>query len=471
MASRAKLGFAVRRGDCKTRLNPSFFAGGFQALLTWLGTVPSIRPLGELIAEGGFGVLPPGNSYLPEGGIRFLRPTEMREGNEVDWHACLRAPTEFGRHERARVVTGDILLAVKGATIAAEKSVCLIDELTEPTIVNGSIFRFQPKRTEASGEFLLEVLSSSIARRQMKGAMILNNAVDYLSRDVIDQLLLPIPSTSIQSRLVRAMAAARAARREKLAQADSLLGGLDAFVLDQLGLTLPPPDGRTAYAVRLRDGLHERADANFHTPRFREIQRRLQSLGAVPLGTLCRLSEERADPTVGDGPTFRYIEISSVNSETGEAQPVDTLRSAAPSRARMVVRDGNIIVSLTRPQRGSIALIDESLDGCIASTGFAVLADINTDEVQTSYLWSFLRTQAARLQMLQKSSGGNYPAITEDELHRVLVPVPDANVQGKIAAEVVRRREEARRLREDAARLWDDAKRHFEEELLGLGRF
>jgi len=252
-----------------------------------------------------------------------------------------------------------------------------------------------------------------------------------------------------------------------LAEADALLAGLDGFVLDQLGLTLPPSDGRSVYAVRLGEGVRLRADPNFHTPQFRELQRRLGKLQTEPLGGLAKLFEERQNPSEGDDPTFRYIEISSVSAQTGEAFAVDTLRVEAPSRARMVVHTGNIIVSLTRPQRGSIAFIDDTLEDCIASTGFAVLCDIDCDRVQTSYLFAFLRTQAARLQMLQRSSGGNYPAITEDELGRVVVPVPNHKVQTKIATEVARRRDTARQLREEAARLWEDAKRTFEEALLG----
>lgn len=364
--------------------------------------------------------------------------------------------------KRSQLRRDDVLIAIVGATIGAAG----LYESDGPANINQAIAAVRFPTNRVLPRFVVAYLHTPSGQ----------GTLDYLKRPVaraninleeIGEIVIPVPPLPKQRELLAKFNAARVARRQKLTQADSLLAGLDGFVLDALGLTLPAPDGRTVYAVRLRDGLRERADANYHTPRFRDIQRRLQACGAVPLGTLCRLSEERADPTVGDGPTFRYIEISSVNSETGEAQPVDTLRSEAPSRARMVARNGNIIVSLTRPQRGSIALIDESLDGCIASTGFAVLTDIDTDNIQTSYLWSYLRTQAARLQMLQRSSGGNYPAITEDELRRVLVPVPNAKVQEKIATEVARRRDEARRLRGEARTIWDDTKRRFEEELLG----
>jgi restriction endonuclease S subunit len=133
----------------------------------------------------------------------------------------------------------------------------------------------------------------------------------------------------------------------------------------------------------------------------------------------------------------------------------------------MVVHNGDILVSLTRPQRGSIAFVNEELDGCIASTGFGILTDIDKDQVEASYLWAFLRSEAGRLQMLQRSSGGNYPAITEDELYRVLIPLPTRKVQIKIAEEVAERRVTASHFRGRAQTSWEDAKEDFEKELLG----
>jgi len=70
------------------------------------------------------------------------------------------------------------------------------------------------------------------------------------------------------------------------------------------------------------------------------------------------------------------------------------------------------------------------------------------------YLWCALRSRLCLLQMLQRASGGNYPAIIEDELAKVLVPVPALKVQQQIAAEVRRRREEARSVRAEAEGDW-----------------
>jgi restriction endonuclease S subunit len=132
----------------------------------------------------------------------------------------------------------------------------------------------------------------------------------------------------------------------------------------------------------------------------------------------------------------------------------------------MLVEEGDIIVSLTRPHHGSIAQIDASLHSCIASTGFAVIRHLDETRINADYLWSMLRTQLCLQQMLQRSSGGNYPAITEDELAKILVPVPDLPTQAIITDEVHRRRAEVSRLRAEAEAEWQAAKERFERQLL-----
>ena len=107
------------------------------------------------------------------------------------------------------------------------------------------------------------------------------------------------------------------------------------------------------------------------------------------------------------------------------------------------------------------------MNGCVASTGFSVLRGVTASRVNREYLWCVLRTKMCLQQMLQRASGGNYPAITEPELAKVLLPVPKPAVQETIATEARRRREEARRLRAEAEAGWQAAKRWFEEQLLG----
>jgi len=262
------------------------------------------------------------------------------------------------------------------------------------------------------------------------------------------------------------MGAARLERRVKRADADALLASLDDFLLTTLGLTPPPKDERKVFAVA-RGAATARFDPHFHLPAFAQNQGMLATNGGEPLGNIATFSNEIWTPVKHDAPTFRYIEISSVDRDTGEAHAVETLVAEAPSRARMAVHTGDIIVSLTRPHHGSIAQITPELDDCVASTGFSVIRNVHQSRVMNDYLWCILRRKMCLSQMQQRASGGNYPAITEAELAKVLIPIPTLDIQNTIAAEARRRRDESRRLRAEADSGWQAAKHWFEEQLLG----
>ena len=250
---------------------------------------------------------------------------------------------------------------------------------------------------------------------------------------------IPIPFAQDRGRLVSYMEAARYERKTKLSEADALLAEVDIFVLDALGIAIPSEDNRSVFAVRGRISSH-RLDPHFYSPRFTRITDALSRMPCESLGDIVSFSKETWKPESHAEPTFRYIEISTVSPQTGQAGYNEVPTAEAPSRARMRVQPNDIIVSLTRPHHGSIALLGSDFGGCIASTGFSVIRGV-AQHVGREYLWCVLRTQICLMQMLQRSSGGNYPAIIESELARITVPVPDLSVQNAIAAEVRRRQD------------------------------
>ena len=176
------------------------------------------------------------------------------------------------------------------------------------------------------------------------------------------------------------------------------------------------------FAVKRGDA-EGRLDSHFYKPYFRTLAESLRKVGSKSLGSLVRYSEETWDKSDGRfTDVFPYIEISGVGLGTNEYDISETLVSEAPSRARQVVRADDILVSLTRPHRGAIALVLPEHDGAIASTGFAVVRDVDTIQIDRGYLWMCLSASFGCDQMLMRSSGGNYPAITRDEISKVFIP-------------------------------------------------
>lgn len=331
----------------------------------------------------------------------------------------------------------------------ANRAVGILSPLTQNKILTWYLFYLFS--TELGEQLYTRIKKGGLQRR--------TNLAD------VEALEFPLPPTAKQEELVTAMDKARSQRKQKLAEADTLLSSLDNYLLTTLGLNRFGEDDRNVFAIQ-NFSINRRLDPHFHAPSFKQISRLLSTTTTVPIGSIVGFSKETWKPEEDEKSTFRYIEISNVRPETGEATWVEIPVKEAPSRARMVVQEDDIIVSLTRPHHGSIAHLSGEFDGCIASTGFAVIRYVSK-LVNREYLWCILRSQLCLQQMLQRSSGGNYPAIIKSELENVVVPIPEISIQETIVSEVQRRRREARNLRSEAEIEWQAAKQWFEEQLLG----
>jgi type I restriction enzyme S subunit len=134
--------------------------------------------------------------------------------------------------------------------------------------------------------------------------------------------------------------------------------------------------------------------------------------------------------TVG---TFRYIDLSAIDQLHKSITMATTISTTdAPSRARQLVRAGDVLVSTVRPNLNAVARVPSDFDGATASTGFCVL---RADEVRLSgvYLFHWLRTRNFISEMTRRATGASYPAVSDAIVKESLMPVPAIEEQRRIA--------------------------------------
>lgn len=115
----------------------------------------------------------------------------------------------------------------------------------------------------------------------------------------------------------------------------------------------------------------------------------------------------------GGSSSFRYIDIGAVSQIEKTITEVQTVRAAeAPSRARQIVRAGDILVSTVRPNLNAVAVVPDDLDGATASTGFTVLRP-NERKLSGSFLFHWVRSPAFIAEMIKLATGQSYPAVSD----------------------------------------------------------
>jgi len=220
-------------------------------------------------------------------------------------------------------------------------------------------------------------------------------AVPGVDRNVLHEIKVRAPEPRIQQRIA-----------ETLSAYDDLMEN------NRRRMALLEESARLLYRewfVRLRFPGHEHARITNGIPEGWERK---------TLGEVAELN--RASLSSSFDGEIEYVDIASVIP----GQITETTHYAfcdAPSRARRIVRHGDIIWSCVRPNRRSHAVIWSPPENLIASTGFAV---ITPNAVPTTFL-NFATTSDDFVGYLENHArGAAYPAVVAKDFERAKLLIP-----------------------------------------------
>ena len=140
------------------------------------------------------------------------------------------------------------------------------------------------------------------------------------------------------------------------------------------------------------------------------------------LKDIATVNDEALTEKTEDDFLIRYIDIGNVNSYGDIAEIQEYEFKDAPSRARRIIKKGDVIISTVRTYLKAITLIESDEENLIASTGFAVLRP--KENVLSEYLNFALRAEYFISSVIQNSYGVSYPAINSSTLSSLKIVIP-----------------------------------------------
>ncbi len=189
-----------------------------------------------------------------------------------------------------------------------------------------------------------------------------------------------------------------------------------------------------------------RLDAEYYQSKYNSLITQINTTEIV--SSLCNVFNENFVPD--DKVEYKYIELANVGV-SGDISNVETIIGIdLPSRARRLVRKGQVIISSIEGSLSSCALIDDEYDGALCSTGFYV---VNSDKINSETLLVLFKSEPIQALLKQRCSGTILTAISKDEFVNMPLPSIDYTVQKEIADKV----QESFRLRKEAKWLLDNA--------------
>ncbi len=150
------------------------------------------------------------------------------------------------------------------------------------------------------------------------------------------------------------------------------------------------------------------------------------------------------DPADQADVPFQYIDISSVDRATKRiSEPKRLLGAEAPSRARQVVRSGDILFSTVRPNLQTVAVVPPELDGEICSTGFCVIRP--AAQISSEFVFWTVLSDDFQARVMAKARGIAYPAVRDGDILDETLRLPPLDEQFRLTrrlAEHMRRVED-----------------------------
>jgi type I restriction enzyme M protein len=156
----------------------------------------------------------------------------------------------------------------------------------------------------------------------------------------------------------------------------------------------------------------------------------------VELGSVCEINEKAGDPLKLFGKEkFSYIDIESVENGTGIVSFEKLLDPKdAPSRARRIVKNGDVALSTVRPNLRAFGYLENLPKNCLASTGFAILSA--NDKTFGKFLFYTVHQDYIVEQMITKSDKGQYPSVTANDVQELNIYLPSLEEQSQIVQRI-----------------------------------
>ena len=150
------------------------------------------------------------------------------------------------------------------------------------------------------------------------------------------------------------------------------------------------------------------------------------------LGDVASVNPEQLSSRTAPAYLLEYLDIAAIE-RTGAIGRSRAFRFAdAPSRARRLAREGDILVSTVRPYLRNFARIRKVPDNLIVSTGYAVVRP--KESVDGDFLYQHILSAGFVEFLKPRMSGSNYPAVTARDVEAYPVVLPPLAQQRKIGA-------------------------------------
>ena len=355
---------------------------------------------------------------------------------------------------------GNIILCMTGGTVGKSY---FVKEIPEPMMTNQRVATI--KLLKAIEDYINLVVLSPITQKVIQDSK--NSTNDNISMDTIKGFFIPLPPLQEQQRIV-----------DKLKELEPYINDYDKAYekIEKLNTDFPdllkksilqeavqgklvPQDPTEEPASVLMEQIRKEKEQLIKDKKIKKDKNesyifRRDNSHYEKIGTEERCIDDEIPFDIPDSwvwtrlsnivynngqktpdKDFCYIDIGSINNQEQQLGINENIIKPenAPSRARKIVKYGDIIYSTVRPYLHNMCIIDKTFSmEPIASTGFAVMSCYKG--IFNKFLFYYLLAPDFDnyANHTDNAKGVAYPAINDERLYNALIPVPPYQEQIRI---------------------------------------
>lgn len=315
------------------------------------------------------------------------------------------------------------------------------------------LFRIRPNKAIINSATLVAYLNCKYGRMEIEKYSMVGNQANF-SPAKFREISIPKLSERVNVEVEELTYTAF----DKLEQSNALYTSAETSLLECLGMQDFVANPDTYNVKTLKESFLEsgRIDAEYYLPKYEDYLNAVSAYagGVAPLREVCIIEDSNYTPNAQQ--EYRYIELANIG-KSGDITGYSYEKGKdLPTRARRLVRAGDVIVSSIEGSLSSCALVTEDYDQALCSTGFYV---VRSSQINAETLLTIFKSFPMQQLLKKGCSGTILTGIGKQEFENIPIPLIRPDVQEEIAQHVQR----SFALRKEASELLEKAKLSVEQ--------
>ena len=451
--------FIVNRSEIEGRLDPKMALYN-RKVQNW--SYPKVRLKDLLLSKPQYGAAEPGINRTDIKSPRYIRITDIDEYGLIS-HNDLGA-TANTIEDQYILHDYDLLIARSGATVG---KAYIHKGCPYTCFFAGYLIRFVINPLKAMPDYVFAFTQTN-TYKEWVNAIQRPSGQPNINAEEYQSLEIPLPPQPNQNEIVSIIQTAYSKKQRKEFEAQQLLDGIDKYLLDELGVSLPEVRNELKDRVFLlnRSELEGRFDPTVYKDGIKLISskwdnEKLSKVAFVNPGGAYK--GKTADTPISFVPMEVIDETFSEITTMGET----TIEQASGFTK---FREGDLLWAKITPcmQNGKSAIAKNLTNGLgCGSTEFFVMRS-KDEQLAIEYLHVILHMKCVReTAMLYFGGSAGQQRVSSAFLENFNLPLPPKGKQIEIVNHVCAMRQRAKVLQEEGKAILEEAKRNVESMIIG----